>query len=257
MAFRLGVACARAYCSECGSRLGAAPPVRCQTCGREHWRNAKPGAAGLVVRDDKLLLVRRAHEPWLDAWCAPSGFCDGEEHPILTAEREIAEEAGICARVVGFLGFWVGKYGDETADQWVSVAYYHAERLDDREAAPDGVETTEGRVVRGQRAPARGPARAARSLSLGPRRVADRADERHCADGAAGSAEADLRGSAWPRPGRRPPVVRRLLADECERGRRVGRSYGRVGPMRWPIEGRQSAVARARISALWARFAAW
>lgn len=131
------------YCSECGSLLGAPPPTRCDTCGREHWRNAKPGAAGLVVRNDKLLLVRRAHEPWLGSWCAPSGFCDGDEHPILTAEREIAEEAGIRARVVGFLGVWVGPYGDRDADEWVSVAYYHADPLDDQMGSPDGVESME------------------------------------------------------------------------------------------------------------------
>jgi len=100
-----------------------------------------------VVRDGKLLLVRRAHDPWRGLWCAPSGFCDGNEHPIRAAEREILEEAGVRARVVGFLGIWVGDYGipqdpaEET--EWVSVAYYHAEALDDSPGAPDGVESVE------------------------------------------------------------------------------------------------------------------
>ena len=118
------------FCSGCGAALAGQPPIQCGNCGRQHWRNAKPAAGGLVVREGKLLLVRRAHDPWRGAWCAPSGFCDGDEHPICTAEREIYEEAGVRARVVGFLGIWVGDYGDEgpTADtEWVSVAYYHAE----------------------------------------------------------------------------------------------------------------------------------
>lgn len=77
-------------------------------------------------------------------WCPPSGFCDGDEHPILTAEREIREEAGIDARVIGFLGIWTGRYaespdGDE--GEWISVAYYHAEPLDDSEGTPDRAET--------------------------------------------------------------------------------------------------------------------
>jgi ADP-ribose pyrophosphatase YjhB (NUDIX family) len=136
------------FCSACGAELESAPPVDCRVCGRSHWRNAKPGASGLVVRDGRLLLVRRAHDPWRDLWCAPSGFCDGDEHPIRTAEREILEEAGIRARVVGYLGTWVGDYGvaaraEET--EYVSVAYYHAEALDDEPGSADGVESSEVR----------------------------------------------------------------------------------------------------------------
>jgi 8-oxo-dGTP pyrophosphatase MutT (NUDIX family) len=126
--------------------LSGEPPVQCGACGRRHWRNAKPAAAGLVVRDGTLLLVRRAHAPWSGKWCAPSGFCDGPEHPILTAEREIYEESGIRARVVGFLGVWTGDYADASwndVHEWISVAYYHAVPLDDAVGRPDGVETVE------------------------------------------------------------------------------------------------------------------
>jgi ADP-ribose pyrophosphatase YjhB (NUDIX family) len=114
----------------------------------DNWRNAKPAAAGLVVREGRLLLVRRAHDPWRGAWCAPAGFCDGAEHPILAAEREIFEESGVRARVVGFLGVWTDDYGEPAgvdASEWISVAYYHAEALDDGAGSPDGVETAEVR----------------------------------------------------------------------------------------------------------------
>ena len=112
------------FCSRCGGRLEGAPPTVCPTCGQRVWRNAKPGAAALVVRDGRLLLVRRALTPWRGAWCAPSGFCDGDEHPILTAERETLEETGFAVRVTGFLGIWAGPYEDGEA---TAVAYYHAE----------------------------------------------------------------------------------------------------------------------------------
>ena len=132
------------FCDGCGEQLTAPPPIKCARCGRHHWRNAKPGAAGLVVRDGTLLLVRRAHVPWRGAWCAPSGFCDGDEHPIVTAEREILEESGVQARVVGFLGIWTGDYGGSAADddhEFISVAYYHAEPVDSGDGTADGVET--------------------------------------------------------------------------------------------------------------------
>ena len=101
------------FCPGCGTRLEALPPTTCSACGRRHWRNAKPGAAALAARDGRLVLVRRALDPWRGAWCAPSGFCDGDEHPILTAERETLEEAGVRIRVTGFLGIWTSPYDDE------------------------------------------------------------------------------------------------------------------------------------------------
>jgi 8-oxo-dGTP diphosphatase len=134
------------FCSRCGAQMSGELPVVCGACGMEHWRNAKPGAAGLVVRNGELLLVRRRHDPWCGAWCAPSGFCDGDEHPIETAEREIYEEAGIRARVIGFLGVWICAYADDAAtsdSELSSVAYYHAVPLNDDPGSPDGLETAE------------------------------------------------------------------------------------------------------------------
>jgi ADP-ribose pyrophosphatase YjhB (NUDIX family) len=92
------------------------------------------------VRDGRVLLVKRAQSPWRGAWCAPSGFCDGDEHPILTAERETLEESGFPVRVTGFLGVWTGPYGDDADTDTVAVAYYHAECTGDEVAAPDPVE---------------------------------------------------------------------------------------------------------------------
>jgi 8-oxo-dGTP diphosphatase len=99
-----------------------------------------------VIRNGTLLLVRRALEPWRGSWCAPSGFCDEDEHPINAAEREVLEEAGVRARVTGFLGVWVSVYGyapPEEGTEWVSVAYYIAESVDGGDGVPDGVETSE------------------------------------------------------------------------------------------------------------------
>lgn len=136
------------FCSGCGERLDGAPPVTCSRCGRSHWSNAKPAAGGLVTLGDKLLLVRRANEPWAGSWCAPAGFCDGDEHPILTAEREIVEESGIHVRVVGFLGIWTDDYGPPAAGsprESISVAYYHAVPLEAESRPPDPEEVSEVR----------------------------------------------------------------------------------------------------------------
>ena len=107
------------HCSACGGWIGERAPVACAACGTRHWLNAKPAAAALVVAEGRLLLTRRAIEPWRGLWCAPSGFCDGDEHPAACAVREAGEEAGIRVRVVGYLGHWVDEYlpaGREGAD---------------------------------------------------------------------------------------------------------------------------------------------
>jgi ADP-ribose pyrophosphatase YjhB (NUDIX family) len=136
------------FCSGCGAALPAPPPVTCGACGRSHWRNAKPGAGGIVVRDGAVLLVRRAHDPWRGMWSAPAGFCDGLEHPIAAAEREVLEETGISVLVTGFLGIWTSEYGNarERDDrELISVAYYHAVPAEAVEGAPDPDEVAEVR----------------------------------------------------------------------------------------------------------------
>jgi len=118
------------YCSACGSPIGVRAPVACPSCGAAHWLTTSRAAGALVVHDGRLLLTRRALEPWLGRWCAPSGFCDGPEHPIATAERETLEEVGLRVRVTGYLGHWVDEYlpgGDDGVEpQWCAVFYYHA-----------------------------------------------------------------------------------------------------------------------------------
>lgn len=114
-----------------------------------HWGNAKPCAAALVVQDGKLLLTKRAIEPWHGLWCAPSGFCDGAEHPIDTAEREALEETGVQVRVTGHLGVWIDEYAPATAlgddADHVAVAYYHATPIGTETTAHDPAEVAEVR----------------------------------------------------------------------------------------------------------------
>lgn len=116
------------HCSACGAALPAPPPVTCTACGASHWRNAKPCAGTLTTHEGRLLLVRRDDEPWLGRWDIPGGFCEHDEHPLLAAERETAEETGLDVEVTGFLGIWLDDYPDPTrgADAVTLNAYYHA-----------------------------------------------------------------------------------------------------------------------------------
>jgi ADP-ribose pyrophosphatase YjhB (NUDIX family) len=133
------------YCSVCGAKLQGQLPITCRACGTEHWLNAKPCAGALVMRDGRLLLMRRANEPWLDRWDIPGGFCEPGEHPIETAVREAREECGLDVEVTGFLGLWLDRYPNPAdADRPTTTlnAYYHA-TAGAQVSHPDGEETIE------------------------------------------------------------------------------------------------------------------
>jgi 8-oxo-dGTP diphosphatase len=101
---------ATTFCSNCGARLDEEPPTTCAACGVDHYRNPKPCGGALLVHGGRVLLVRRAIEPYLGAWDIPGGFCDLREHPRETAERELFEETGVRGRAVRLVGMWLDDY---------------------------------------------------------------------------------------------------------------------------------------------------
>ncbi|HEY6835984.1 MAG TPA: NUDIX domain-containing protein [Gaiellaceae bacterium] len=140
------------FCPNCGAPIGIRAPIACPSCGHEQWLKASRAGAALVVHEGRLLLTRRAHEPWLGMWCAPSGFSDGPEHPAVTAERETLEEVGLRVRVIGYLGHWVDEYlpgsEDGVEPQYCAVSYYHAVPVASVEVRADPAEVAEMRWFR-------------------------------------------------------------------------------------------------------------
>ena len=62
------------------------------------------GVGGAVVKDGRLLLVRRASRRGRGNWQVPGGFIEPEETIECAVVREVAEEAGVTAEVRGVLG---------------------------------------------------------------------------------------------------------------------------------------------------------
>jgi ADP-ribose pyrophosphatase YjhB (NUDIX family) len=105
----------------------------CPGCGWIHWRNAKPCAGALVLRNGKVLLVRRTIEPFRGYWDIPGGFCEVDEHPGETAVREVREETGLEIELTGLLGLWMDSYGGSST---LNI-YYLARPLTRRICAGD------------------------------------------------------------------------------------------------------------------------
>jgi mutator protein MutT len=62
------------------------------------------GVGGAVVRDDKLLFIRRASRHGRGNWQLPGGFIEPNETIEQAVVREVQEEAGVIAEVEAVLG---------------------------------------------------------------------------------------------------------------------------------------------------------
>jgi 8-oxo-dGTP diphosphatase len=54
----------------------------------------------------KVLLIQRKNEPFKGDWAFPGGFVDMDETAVAAARRELAEETGVAAPELTFLGYF-------------------------------------------------------------------------------------------------------------------------------------------------------
>ncbi|MBD2846759.1 NUDIX hydrolase [Paenibacillus sp. IB182496] len=97
------------HCASCGGVMESRdmdgfPRKACPDCGYVHWGNYSVGVGALVLRENKLLLVRRAQEPGKGFWTNPGGYMEQTETIEETVCREVREEAGIEAQVRRIVG---------------------------------------------------------------------------------------------------------------------------------------------------------
>jgi ADP-ribose pyrophosphatase YjhB (NUDIX family) len=102
------------YCPRCATELAHSHErVECPACGFVSHSNSEPTACALVVDDDgRLLLVRRAGDPYRGTWDLPGGFLEEAEAPLDALRRELREETGLEIEPVEFVGAWLDTYGD-------------------------------------------------------------------------------------------------------------------------------------------------
>ena len=127
------------YCPRCGSaithetRFGKVRPV-CPQCGWIYFANPKVAAAVLVEQDGRVLLIRRAKDPFRGLWTLPAGFVDAEEDPARAAERECLEETGLSVLVTAVMDVIAGLEHLRGANM---IIFYRAEILSGQLTAQD------------------------------------------------------------------------------------------------------------------------
>jgi ADP-ribose pyrophosphatase YjhB (NUDIX family) len=98
----------------------------------KRWRVA---AAGAVVHQDRVLMVRHTYGEKKGCWALPGGYATHDERLDKTAEREVREETGVSAQVVDVIGLRT-RYTEEGGAVFV---LFRMRPLSGR-PAPDGVE---------------------------------------------------------------------------------------------------------------------
>ena len=128
------------FCPRCRTELRhEGSRVECEACGFVAYASSKPTAGALVEDGGRVLLARRAHEPFKGRWDIPGGFLDEGEHPLDGLRRELREETGLEIEPLEFLGVWMDRYGgDSTAEATLNL-YWTARVVSGEPEAADDV----------------------------------------------------------------------------------------------------------------------
>lgn len=94
----------------------------CNSCGRVLYYSSKPCVGALIVKGDRILLVKRMVQPYKGYWDIPGGFLEAGEHPEDGLVREVREETGLQVKPIEILGIFMDKYGPE-ADDTLNIHY--------------------------------------------------------------------------------------------------------------------------------------
>jgi ADP-ribose pyrophosphatase YjhB (NUDIX family) len=128
-------------CPRCGSEIEReGGRARCAGCGSVYYASSKATACAVCVDErGRVLLARRATEPFQGRWDLPGGFLEEGEHPLDALRRELLEETGLEVEPLEFVGIWMDRYPYETHTVSTLNLYWTARVLAGSQAPADDV----------------------------------------------------------------------------------------------------------------------
>jgi 8-oxo-dGTP diphosphatase len=116
------------FCPICATPLETKPvgdkPRRvCPSCNYTHFTDPKVGVGVLLLKDDHILLVKRAMMPQAGKWSIPAGYLDYGEDPKLTATREIFEETGLEVEITDIFDIYHNPEAVEDGGASIFILY--------------------------------------------------------------------------------------------------------------------------------------
>ncbi|MEW6407691.1 MAG: NUDIX hydrolase [Patescibacteria group bacterium] len=119
------------FCPKCGGKLikklvDDKSRLVCKKCRFVFYQNSKPTASALIVKNNQVLLGRRAGPPFKNKWDVPGGFLEEGEAPDRGLLREIKEELGLKIKIKKLVGIYMDTYGN--SERTLNI-YYEAKIL--------------------------------------------------------------------------------------------------------------------------------
>lgn len=129
------------FCPSCAAPIEHGEGrVTCDACGFVAYANPAPTACALVVDDEgRVLLARRAHEPYAGHWDLPGGYLEESEHPLECIRRELREETGLEIEPLELEGMVMDQYGTDPDAPWTLNLYWTARAVGGDPAPADDV----------------------------------------------------------------------------------------------------------------------
>jgi len=117
------------FCPLCGNALNwsikthsTKKRLYCARCEFVHYDNPKTCVGAVIAKNGKILLTRRANEPFKDHWDFPGGFLVAGEHSKDGLRRELDEELKIGVKIGRIVGIYPDFYGPD-GDATLNIYY--------------------------------------------------------------------------------------------------------------------------------------
>src|SRR3990167_9886604 len=81
--------------------------MSCEIC---QFKNPRVTVTGIIIKANKLLLLKRNEEPFKDQWDLPGGFMQENESLFTALKRELFEELAISRSELTFIDTFAGLY---------------------------------------------------------------------------------------------------------------------------------------------------
>ncbi|MCQ2229656.1 MAG: NUDIX domain-containing protein [Bacteroidales bacterium] len=102
------------YCPHCGSsdfKATSLKEFKCECCGFNFFPNSAAAVACIIVDEKgRVMLTRRARDPWKGMLDLPGGFVDPGESVEEAIKREMMEELGVGVLECRYLCSYPNKY---------------------------------------------------------------------------------------------------------------------------------------------------
>ncbi len=106
------------FCPKCSEKLEfkkikteEEKQLICKKCSFIFYQNSKPTVSALILNNkNKIMLVRRAVQPFKNKWDIPGGFLKVGEDPQKGVKRELLEETGLSIKPLKIFGIFMDKY---------------------------------------------------------------------------------------------------------------------------------------------------